>query len=206
MTGFIAPWSPNFTNDINSVIGEVTAVVDSVVPGAIPVAPPVAQPIDPNVITTPPKISVVPPGTSVTGGFEQAAEAGAKAAWTTLAPQIQRDIANYAEAYVQRLLAGNPTPGVPNVTYNGQSLTQAAAKGHALRTFLIGMSTTALSAVTSAIASQGNVDFFSKEGWTATATLAVGTLVSTVISYVGRLQVTPEFEKQLAAAPAQLLK
>lgn len=217
MTGFIAPWSPNFTNDVNNVVKQVetdvTAAVDSVVPGALPTAP--AAPVPPAQVPTsstpvlqnPVVTNVAPPVTgslSATTALTQAAEAAVKQALPGLEGPLQADLVAYAQSYLAQVLAGNPNPQIPNVTFDGQSLTKTAAKGHAWRTFLIGMSTSAASAVLSAIGDQAHLDFFSKSGWIATATIAVSTLVQTVIAYLGRLQITPDYEKQLLAASPSL--
>lgn len=186
--------------------GSIAAALPNLIPGMLPSPPP----------TSPPPIVSQVPGLpdvlakSATGGaltdLEQAAVAAAQRAWPAIQPQLQQDAMNYLQSYVQQVLAGNPTPSIPNVTYDGQSLTKAAAKGHAWRTFLVGMSASAATAVLSAVGSQTNLDFFTRDGWIATGSIAIGTLVQTLISYVGRLQVTPEYEKQLALAPSQTLK
>lgn len=139
--------------------------------------------------------------------LEAAAKQALEQAWPTIVPAIQADAMAYAQAYLQQVLSGNVSPMVPNITYNGQSLTHTAAKGHAWRTFLLGMGASALTAVVSAIGSQTNLDFFSRDGWIATGSIAVATLVQTVVSYVARLQVTPDYEKQMiAASPSTLLQ
>jgi hypothetical protein len=240
MTNFVAPWSPNFTNDINDAITTVTDVLNTVVPGVLPTPSPgpVLAPVptpDPTQVTpyptpyptpTPspypgPSPAPVPspypgpapaptpappiPTTNVPSVIESSVTEALKNAWPTIQPQLQADAMAYVQSYIQQVLAGNPTPQIPNITYNGQSLTQSAAKGHAWRTFLLGMGASAISAVLAAIGSQTNLDFFSKSGWIATGSIAVATLVQTVASYIARLQVTPEYEKQMIAAPPSAL-
>lgn len=216
MTNFIAPWNPNFTNDVNNAIvtaeNDVQTAVDavnSVIPGVLPtIAPviPVIAPapatIDPSQITPIPTTPVPP---VVKQGQITNIQDALNQAWPQLSEQLKKDAIAYAEAYgLAALTTGNLNPPVPDITYNGQSLTHTAAKGHALRTFLIGMSTSAASAVLTAIGSQAHLDFFSRDGWIATASIAGATLINTLVSYLARLQVTPPFEQQLAAAPPTL--
>lgn len=232
MTNFVAPWSPNFTNDINNAITDITGVLNTVVPGVLPTPSPGPVPVP---VPTPDPTQVVPtpypgpspyptpapapyptpapaptpappiPTTNVPSVIETSVADALRNAWPTIQPQLQADAMAYVQSYIQQVLAGNPTPQIPNITYNGQSLTQSAAKGHAWRTFLLGMGASAISAVLAAIGSQTNLDFFSKSGWIATGSIAVATLVQTVASYIARLQVTPEYEKQMIAAPPSAL-
>lgn len=213
MTSFIAPWSPNFTNDINNAIVTAETVINAVVPGVLPVPPTLVIPTIPSASITPlplpipaplPIPSAPIPSGNVVGAIS--IEAAVRQAVASIAPQLQADAMAYAQSYLQQVLSGNPTPAVPNVTYNGESLTKTAAKGHAWRTFLIGMGTSAVTAILTAVGAQAHLDFFSKDGWIATGTIAVATLVQTVVSYIGRLQVTPDYERALAAAPPMRLK
>ena len=204
-TRFVPPWAQDFSNDANDAWAVVGDVVSDVTGGTV-VLPP--DPIPPSVITPAPpvpptSVTVTPaPSPGVPTTIPQGSVTDISAALKTLLPTLEADFANYAQQYLADILSGKVPSPVPNVTYDGQNITQMAAKGHAWRTFLIGLGTTSVTAVLSAISQNANVDYFSKEGWVATGALAVGTLVNTVISYIGRLQVTPNFEQKLLAAPA----
>lgn len=216
MTNFIAPWNPNFTNDINNAIvtaeNDVNTAVDAintVVPGVLPtiptitpviptITPPLPAPIPTTAVPPVPQTPSAPPATP---SIEQAI----RDAWPQLSEQLKKDAIAYAEAYgIGALTTGNLTPHVPDITYEGQSLTHTAAKGHALRTFVIGMATSAAAAVLTAVGSQAHLDFFSRDGWVATGSIAAATLINTLVSYLTRLQITPGFEQQLASAPPAL--
>lgn len=227
---FVPPWADDFTNEANNIWAQVQgAIPPTVPPGVIPQNLPAtvqdAQQVITAAVSSLPgfitaatqSIPPQPPSTAAatTAAAQSAAAAGADAmsqleaaavkaaqeAWPTIQNQLQKDAMAYLQSYIQQALTGNTTPQIPDITFNGQSLTKSAAKAHAWRTFLIGMAVSALMAVLSAVGSQTNLDFFTREGWIATGTIAVGTVVQTVISYLGRLQVTPPYEKKLLAAP-----
>lgn len=208
-TRFIPPWATDFTNEANNAWAVVGDVVGDVTGGAVTL-PPSSIPSTNPVLPAP----VPPTTTTVTAGPVGPGLAPAPAApitnlsglETVLGPVLKADVEAYAQQYLAAVLAGKQPAALPSVTYDGQSLTHQAASAHAWRTFLIGMSTTAISAILDAIGQQANVDFFSKQGLVATATLAVGTLVSTVTSYIARLKITPDYEAKLLAAPPGVVK
>ena len=218
---FVPPWAEDFTNEANNVWAQVQSVIpaaptaqeiqDTITAaaaslpggfaGVIPSIPsPQAAPST-AVATTAAAQSAAAAGADAMSQLEAAAVNAAQEAWPTIQKQLQKDAMAYLQSYIQQALTGNTSPQIPDISFNGQSLTRSAARAHAWRTFLIGMVVSALMAVLSAVGSQTNLDFFTREGWIATGTIAVGTLVQTVISYLGRLQVTPPYEKKLMAAP-----
>lgn len=205
---FIPPWASDFTNEANNawavVAGDVSAVTGGAVnlpPSIIPpsIVPPATPITPPPPVTPPPSApgSTVPSG-GVPGVIPAANVTGLAAA---LEKAFERDIASYAEQYMAAVLTGQKPALVPNVTIDGQNLTHEAAKSHGLRTLLIGLATAAVSAVLSALGQTAHIDFFSRAGWVATGTLAVGAAVSGIVAYLSRLQVTPAYEQKLLAAP-----
>lgn len=198
---FVPPWADDFSNDANNAWSVATDVLKDISGGTIDLPQLPTLPTIPQIPI--PASNPVPSTTTVTVSPTPAVPVtNVSEAMAQLSPIVKADIAAYIQQVIAGTLEGKQAQPVPNVTYDGQALTHVAASAHAWRTFLIGMSTTAISAILDAVGQQTHVDYFSKQGLAATGVLAVGTLVSTAISYIGRLKITPDYEQKLLAAPA----
>ena len=202
MTAVPRPWDSNWTPG-GSPADDVGKAVDSVNDRASRIiakteerlqatgeeGPPHAHDASP---TTP---VVVHPGTINFGdAMQQVVAEAALGALKQNAPQIQHQMTAYMSEYLTAVFTGQPARP-PDLTINGQSLIKADARSRAGRTLLIGMLTAAGTAFATAVGEMANIDFTSQVGWTAAATLAAGSVVQAVVSYLARLKVTPQYEQ-----------
>jgi len=87
-------------------------------------------------------------------------------------------------------------PAAPTgpVVVEPKDITNAAARGRALRSLFYGLGLTVFWALVTAIGdavSGGQVDFFTKTGWISVAALAAGTIAHAALSYIGRVKLAP---------------
>lgn len=181
------PWEKGFTPTApdpdlikqvsNTVAGPVAAATEAVLGSAYTTAenPPAA-----------PTATNAPAGGGLGSVITQAAESSLNAAL----PAIQKRIGDAAAKAITDEInsLGGANPALPSIPI--KDLTKLDAWERAARTFMVGIFVTLLGAVVQVIgqiaASGTSVDFFSKDGWTAVATLAVGAVVTSVSSYVLR--------------------
>jgi hypothetical protein len=180
----VPPWSPQYKSDSNpvppgidvgaiianaeadagAVVGTVTTDVQQATGGNVPL----------------PTIPVV---------------SGALA--TVIAQAKTAAVADAEKTFEAKVIAflEDKVPQAPAApTLEPQDVTNAAARGRALRSLLYGVLLTVFWALVSAITTAvntGGTDFFSKTGLIQVATLAAGTVGHALLSYLGRITVAP---------------
>lgn len=146
-------------------------------------------------VLTPTTTTHLPPVGAVTGPWSEvlgnAAKVSLKGAITAALPMVEDRLAHEAEKILAQELQKALGSGEPELAHVDKAdLKKLDAWERALRTFFIGLGTTILGAIIAVIgnlATSGtHVDFFHKEGWFAVGTLAVGSVVTAVGSYIGR--------------------
>jgi hypothetical protein len=183
---WVVPWDPTYNSQSNPVPEDVVLpwLGDPTVTDFPPVITSDTPPIAPAP-ATPTTHAAVPTG-SLGSVLEQELEAAVSAA--------QKAATAAVEAKVIAALK-NAVPEAPAApTLEPQDVTNAAARGRALRSLLYGLGLTIFWALVTAIGdavSGGQVDFFTKTGWISVATLAAGTIAHAVLSYVGRIKFAP---------------
>jgi hypothetical protein len=173
---YTAPWARNYTSESNPVPQDVVLpwLEEPVVtnPSVVPVVPPVSAPG-----------SITIPGlpSDLRSAWDQAITEAETAAVAAVRSRV-----------IAALQAEVPEP--PAITLEPQDVTNAAARGRALRSLVYGLGLTIFWALVTAIGdavSGGTIDFFTKTGWISVATLAVGTIAHAALSYLGRIRFAP---------------
>jgi hypothetical protein len=164
-----------------------------VVGAVVPQSPP--APATPAASTSP-----VPAGGLSTGNIlvdvEKAALDAARATTSTILPSLQRTIetriAAKAQSEIQQVLekiqGGEASPAVPTLS----DFAHADARSRAIRTFLVGVVLSILWGLTNILANIATVDWTNKNALPQVITLAVGSVVSSVVAYVARLADEPK--------------
>jgi hypothetical protein len=168
------PWQTNFVPAVTD--SDLVKSITDMVTGAVTTA----EQAVPTVVTG----NAVPPegAIAIPGGLTQVVEASIEGALK--AAQVQ--IAERVQGALTQALSGL---GVPQVaTIPSGDLKKIDAWERAGRTFLTGLVVTVLAGIIQVIgqAASTGADFFSKDGWNAVITLAVGSIVSSVFAYVLR--------------------
>jgi hypothetical protein len=110
-------------------------------------------------------------------------------------PQLKDTAGDYVKQTVDHVTKGDKIdwdhPTVVATTAQGRELVVADAKSRSWRTFLQGLIFDIGFALVAVLATLSGADPFQKETWILFGTLVIKTLISTVISYVMRLKITP---------------
>ena len=174
------PWEANYVPPVAD-----QTLIDKVVPSVTP------EPI--------PAVTVPPPGaTAATPAWitdiEALARTNAEAALLAALPNVQGQIASLTDAALTELVKqmGGGTTNIP-APPPLQNFAEASARSRAIRSFLIGLGMTILMGLATTIGSLTNINWFSTSGWISVGTLAVGSIISSVVSYVARLKWTPSY-------------
>lgn len=155
-----------------------------------PAPPPLATPV-----SAVPAAVAPAPGMDLGDQFQRSIQDATQSALIAAAPAIQQQLSVLTQSYVDSLVAGKPMSPVITATINGRDLTVASAKNRSWRTLLGGLWLDMLFALVAVVGMAGNIDFFSKAGWTMFGILVAKTLIQTVVSYFARIKVTPAYEK-----------
>lgn len=169
------------TDTVNSAVGSAVSQVEQVVPTVVAEGTGLATQVGSAAINA--AGNSVPPAGAVanvitgdlTKVIESSVEGAVKAAQSQVAGRIQ---AALAEA-----LSGLGQPQV--ATIPSGDLKKVDAWERAGRTFLAGLGITILAGLVQVIglASSSGVDFFTKQGWYAVGTLAIGSIATSVATY-----------------------
>lgn len=127
--------------------------------------------------------------------FQRSIQDATQSALIAAAPAIQQQLSVLTQSYIDSLVSGKPMNPVITATINGRDLTIASAKNRSWRTFLGGLWLDILFALVAVVGMAGNIDFFSKAGWTMFGVLVTKTIIQTTVSYFARVKVTPPYEK-----------
>lgn len=127
--------------------------------------------------------AVAPIGGAFSGAIQQAADAALEVAL----PQIQKKVISAATNALTEEINKIGEPPVPTIA--SKDLKKVDAWERAGRTFAVGIFVTVLATIVQVIgqASTTGVDFFHKDGWVAVGTLLVGSLITSLSSYVLRI-------------------
>lgn len=184
------PWDINFAppgvdpNLVKTITDAVTGAVseaEQVIPTVVAAGGSLANQI--GSASLPAELPVPPTGAvALPGGLGQVVENSIEGA--VKAAQIQ--IAERVQGALTQALSGLGEPQV--ATIPSGDLKRIDAWERAGRTFLTGLVVTVLAGIIQVIgqAASTGADFFSKDGWNAVITLAVGSVVSSVFTYILR--------------------
>lgn len=187
------------------VATQATAAVEGAVSGAV------------NAIVPPPGGAVTASGTGGIGGVNipqanvtdlagtlenvitTAAKGSVEKALLSLAPDLQAELIKEWQAGLNRVIikvsGGTAAPPTPNLT----DFVHADARSRALRSLLIGLVVAVLTGLTSIAGQLAGVNWLDHGGRIAAASLAIGSVVSSLAAYVTRLISEPEVTKPLTA-------
>lgn len=195
------PWEPNFTapgvdpNLINQVAGVIQGATQAVVDEGAQIGGQLAGQDVQTAITNLGKtatsaeqavtsvVASAPGGGAINAGVSSVIEAAAAMA----IKEAQGQIIGRVQTAITDALGGLGAP--PVATIPAGDLRKIDAWERAGRTFLMGLLVTILAGIVQVIgqaATAGQVDFFSKSGWIAVGTLAIGSVVTSVFSYILR--------------------
>jgi len=195
------------TNAAGEFISEVLTGLSDVLPAhgsSVPAtpAPSPANTVVPSANTTPAPANLPTVTTSMLNPdtlkeIQAAALSTAEKQIQSTAPQLLKELETYAVSYTSAVLAGqHPTP-IPRIEApNAQgNLTQIDAKNRGIRTLLGGFSIDLFYALIAGIGTLSGVNFFNKAGLATFGVLVTKTIIQTIISYVARLKITPDYQK-----------
>lgn len=116
------------------------------------------------------------------------------------APNLLKNLEDYAQQYTSALLAGTHPSAIPDIDLINPDgsvthLTHQDAKNRGYRTLIQGFALDVLFAVIAAIGALSGVNFFDKAGLATLGILISKTVIQTIVSYVARLKITPQYEK-----------
>jgi hypothetical protein len=144
----------------------------------------------PSVPGLPTSIPGLPTGTVVTSlgaaikaSALEAAEKAALAALPDLQKKAEEMVTGAITGEVIKVTGGLSVPQPPAVG----DFIKADARSRAIRTFLVGLGMSVVLGLVTALGQSSGLNWFSKEGWTAVATLAVSSVVGSVLAYVTRM-------------------
>jgi hypothetical protein len=135
------------------------------------------------------------------------AAASANEAWKANEERMRQEVIGYARDTGIGMLTGkgqpNLLPDVIAVTATGKELTIASAKNRSWRTFVQGFGIDLGFALISVLAlALGNFDFLDGAAWATLAVLVLKTIIQTAISYIARMQISPNYDKNLESLPS----
>lgn len=126
--------------------------------------------------------------------FSDAIGQAASEAFEQLQPWLQKQAIEYAKDYALGKVLGRQVDGFPtikSVNKEGHEVVVADARNRSLRTFVQGLGVDLLIAFVGLLSMVANMDIFDKTAWVTFAVLVVKTLLTTVVSYVSRLKISP---------------
>lgn len=116
------------------------------------------------------------------------------------APALLKSLEDYAQQYTSALLAGKQPTAIPDIDLTNPDgsvthLTQQDAKNRSFRTLLQGFGIDLIFALIAALGALSGVNFFDKAGLATLGILVSKTIIQTMVSYVARLKITPNYQK-----------
>jgi len=179
----VFPWQPGYPNG----------------PETVPAAP--EAPVEPApVAVNAPSVAATPTIGSVTGSLASALEVAVLGAAQQAAKASLPDIEKQVISLVTGAIGNVPQPVPPVI--NSEVFTKAAARSRAFRTFFIGLGLAVFWGFVNALGSLTHADFFSRTGLISIATLLVSSVVGSVVSYIARMKVEPNYvAHQLGQSP-----